>query len=100
MVETRHFIEERRSREYLISYVINDTNNVPNGAKLKKFTIALLNISFNPFMDNRFSTAINTGSNSLVLVLTVLYVACISNRDANPLNNTINIVNNRKIVIG
>ena len=28
MVETRHFIEERRSREYLISYVINDTNNV------------------------------------------------------------------------
>ncbi len=28
MVETRHFVEERRSREYLISYVIKDTNNV------------------------------------------------------------------------
>ena len=28
MVETKHFVEERRSREYLISYVIKDTNNV------------------------------------------------------------------------
>ena len=28
MVETKHFVEERRSREYLITNIIKDTNNV------------------------------------------------------------------------
>ena len=83
-----------------IAKPINDIINVPNGAKLKKLVIALLIISFIPATDSKFSTAINTGSNSFVLVFIVLYVACISKADAIPLNITINIVNNNTVVIG
>ena len=71
---------------------MNDVNN--------KFNKALLKINFNPLKLNRFSTAINVGSNSLVLTFTVLYVACISNADAIPLNTIIKIVANNNVVIG
>ena len=59
----------------------NDINNVPNGAKLIKFLVALLIMYFIPSKLNIFSTAISVGSSSFVLIFTVLYVACISNPD-------------------
>ena len=79
---------------------IIDISKNPNGVNLKKFSNALLKMNFSPLKLKRFSTAINVGSSSFVLTLTVLYVACISNADNIPLNITTTIVKKINIVIG
>ena len=79
---------------------INDINNIPRGAKLMKFFDALLIINFIPSNDNKFSTDTMVASNSFVVLFIVLYVACISNFDKIPLNNTTIKLNTINTVIG
>ena len=47
-------------------------NNVPRGAKLIKFLVALLIMNFIPSKLSMFSTATKVGFNSLVFLFTIL----------------------------
>ena len=50
----------------------SDTSNVPKGAKLIKFLVALLIINFIPSKLKRFSTTTRVGSSSLVFIFIML----------------------------